>query len=240
MTQELRNCNGCNYQNGCGSTQWRSGDDEVFTVDVTIAHVSAEAVVRFTTDMQEGDTGWWGVQDVMVSTAVDHPSPPAPPSAPGLWAAPIKDHWPGAVGWSGTSSELSTCGTLGTMVGGYGLFGPDAYVEKTFPLATAHSAIRIRATFNKIDEWKGRRALLYVDDNPVWLSKALRNCNGCNYQNGCGSTQWRSGDDAVLKVDVTIAHVSAEAVVRFTTDMQEGDTGWWGVQDVVVSTVALS
>jgi len=63
----------------------------------------------------EGTEGWFGIQDLILITAVSHPSPPVPPSPPGIWQpAPVyEDRWPGATGWTGTSLEMTTCGTLG-------------------------------------------------------------------------------------------------------------------------------
>ena len=45
------------------------------------------------------------------------------------------DVWPGADGWeSNRPLAVTTCDTLGSMLGGYGVFGSGAYAQKTFNL----------------------------------------------------------------------------------------------------------
>ena len=82
--------------------------------------------------------------------------PPSPPSLPGEWAPVAHDIWPGATGWTSSvplsSSAVTTCGIYGTMVGGFGVFGAGDHIEKTFTGLPPHTALRIRATFFKIDQ----------------------------------------------------------------------------------------
>ena len=56
------------------------------------------------------------------------------------------------------------------MLGGYGVFGKDAYVEKTFDLSGApqHSAVRVQLDFVKIDSWNGETAYLRLDGELAW------------------------------------------------------------------------
>ena len=49
---------------------------------------------------------------------------------------------------------VTTCGDLGSMLGGYGVFGSGAYIEKTFDLSSAsHTLIVLEIDFYQIDSW---------------------------------------------------------------------------------------
>lgn len=88
--------------------------------------------------------------------------PPPPPLHPG-WTLVAQDIFPGATGWTSNAPlNVTTCGSH-SMLGGFALFGYDAYVEKTFDLsaAPAHSLVRLELLFHKIDScttWAGSNA----------------------------------------------------------------------------------
>ena len=95
-----------------------------------------------------------------------------PPLAPSTtWPLVANDTWPGATGWSSNRAlTVTTCGSLGAMLGGYNVFGSGAYVEKTFDLSGAppHSVVRVELDFHKIDSWDNEWARLYLDGTQVW------------------------------------------------------------------------
>ena len=110
-----------------------------------------------------------GVADLRVDLAAEHPSPPAPPAAPGLWSDFLHDRWPGAVGWTGgnvslaetaTTSPITRCGVLGTFFGGFEKFGMGAYVEKALANLPTHTGLRFRFTWLKVDQWQGNKGQL--------------------------------------------------------------------------------
>ena len=66
--------------------------------------------------------------------------------ASSTWPLAANDTWPGATGWSSNRAlTVTTCGSLGAMLGGYNVFGSGAYVEKTFDLSGVppHSVVRV-------------------------------------------------------------------------------------------------
>lgn len=109
------NWNDWTLSDECGRRTWRQ-EDARHTVDVTAAHYSATATIRITTEASQSYQ-YWGVQHVSVDAMTPHPSPPAPPFAPGQWSELSRDYWPGrAVGWmSNVQMTATTCGELGTL-----------------------------------------------------------------------------------------------------------------------------
>ena len=102
------------------------------------------------------------------------PASPQPPVAPG-WTVASVDTFPGATGWaSNRRLDVTRCGVHGSMLGGHGVFGGGAYIEKTFDLSGVresgdppHARVRIELTFFAIDSWDGEEARLWVDDELV-------------------------------------------------------------------------
>ena len=82
------------------------------------------------------------------------------------------DSFPGATGWSSNVPlTVTSCGALGLMLGGYGVFGSGAAIEKTFDVSAAppHSVVRVELDFFRIDSWDaGEKAEMYIDGTLVW------------------------------------------------------------------------
>ena len=134
--------------------------DETAAIDVIVQHTAESATLLFNTSLDRA-VDFWGVNNVEVLAVLPHPSPPSPPSAPGEWAPVAHDIWVHGAstampGWTSSvplsSSAVTTCGIYGTMVGGFGVFGAGDHIEKTFTGLPPHTALRIRATFFKIDQ----------------------------------------------------------------------------------------
>eukprot|EP00966_Prymnesium_polylepis_P142725 3295103-Prymnesium_polylepis.2 len=85
------------------------------------------------------------------------------------------------------------------MLGGYGVFGAGAYVEKTVTGMDSHFTLRIQFTFFKIDYWEGFAVLVYVDGALGYRQTfQLRDGDG----GLCGLPSfWGQGDDGVFIVD---------------------------------------
>jgi len=159
------------------------------------------------------------------------PNPPNPPSTP----LAFYDEFPGAEeSWDGTSN-VTCCGSLGCMLGGYEVLGSGAAVEKTFETLAAHTQLRVIFNFIKIDSWDYEHAYLYIDDELAWQSDALYPSEGDQI---CGrSTSAASADfnDKLIPVDVTVVHISNTATLRVTTNLNSPATDEsWGIQDVHV------
>ena len=123
-----------------------------------VAHFADNAVIRVGSTVSH--TGeYWGVQNVRVSVAVPHPSPPSLPSPPGQWdllrhhVFPRDNvHWRNSDGSSIRDDQITTCGSVGTMLGGYEVFGSGAYVQASFSNLPAHTALRVQGTFIRVDQ----------------------------------------------------------------------------------------
>ena len=115
----------------CGVINYQQGD-QVMSMDITVSHIAASVTLRFTSNLdQAGD--YWGVNNIKVALVSPHPSPPAPPSPPGVWTQVDHALWPGAAGWVSNVAIVETsCGELGSMVGGFQVFGHGDYIEKTY------------------------------------------------------------------------------------------------------------
>ena len=143
----------------------KNREDYALHVDTVVRHHLGTLTLRVAS---EGGTcsgnicPKWGIQDVIITSVIPHPSPPAPPSTPGQWTFLAHDAFPGATGWSSNVPlQMSVCGDLGTMLGGEGVLGNGDYVEKNFTNLEPHASLRIQLTFIKID--RAQDAVVYVD-----------------------------------------------------------------------------
>jgi hypothetical protein len=221
----------------CGVIGYQQGD-LTEELDITVAHISSNITIRFTTNLdQAGDSSYWGINDVRLELVISHPSPPAPPLPPGTWTAIATDTWPGgATGWTGSKTldagAVTTCGSFGTMLGGYNVFSEDDYVEKTIDSLPTHTSVRIRADLFKIDNWgPAAKFEVYMDDVLVWESSSYTSHG--DYI--CGSPSWNQ-KDLLVELDVTTAHTASSATIRFTSTVAD-TSDFWGLQSVSVSAV---
>ena len=129
------------------------------------------------------------------------------------------------------SSMITTCGTLGTLLGGYNKLSVDDYVEKTFDSLPTHTSVRVRATFFKIDAWNNNKGQLLVDGGLAWESGKYSS----HGDNLCGNMGYNQKDLSV-DLDVTVAHSASSLTVRFTTDVTS-ISHYWGVQGVIIDLV---
>ena len=121
------------------------GDLEL-TLDTTLDHFDSSAHISISTTIGSGGIrgdrwhnelrSYWGINNIRILVAVLFPSPPAPPLTPGTYSEVSDEAWllgHGVSGWTGVpgGNITTNCGTLGTIVGGYGVFGAGAYIEKT-------------------------------------------------------------------------------------------------------------
>ena len=177
------------------------------------------------------------MNDVAVQLVTTYPSPPAPPLPPGTWTHLLRDVWPGASGWTGSitldTSVVSTCGSLGTMLGGYQQLGANDYVEKVVDSLPAHTGLRITARFFKVDKWSNNRGIMLVDGGTAWQSPPYSS----HGSHECGASTYHQHELAV-DIDVTVAHTANSVTIRFTTDIT-GATQWWGINDVTANLVAV-
>ena len=211
-----------------------SGSEWVHEIDMSFPHSAGSATIRFTSTVSSS-TSFWGLNDVEIELVSSHPSPPAPPSPPGAWVNAALEVWPGASGWTGSmaldASTITTCGSLGTMIGGYGKFSVGDHLEKTYGSLPTHTGMRIRATLFKIDKWNSKVLQMFVDGSAAWQSTPYTT----HGQAVCGDMGHQRYDQAV-DVDVTVAHSAGSATIRFTSTVSSS-TSFWGLQGVAVQLV---
>jgi hypothetical protein len=231
----------------CGNTRWRQGDFKSH-FDVTSNHVASTARIRITSTLDEsgGNLGSWGINNIRVTLVMPHPSPPAPPSAPGQWNSTVSDAWnigsQFPEGWHGVPSPnpTSNCGEAGTIVGGFEKFGKGAFLERTFTDMPAHWGLRVQLDFILIDHWGRENAQIFIDGAVAWSSNR-RNANdwitlgeGYGWDHPCGGRKWQQ-HDVTSHVDMTTYHFKDSATIRITTEAK--DFQWWGVQNFRLETM---
>jgi hypothetical protein len=133
----------------------------------------------------------------------------------------------GANSWGGSTTS---CGSFGTILGGYGQFGTGASTNKTFSSPFTHSQYSISFNFIRIDSWDGESGLAYVDGSQVW-SRAGSGSNGsqiCGSGNGGWNEESWSGS-------ATGSHSASTINVRFSSSLdQDPSDESWGVDNIIV------
>ena len=125
-----------------------------------VAHFADNAVIRVGSTVSH--TGeYWGFQNARLWLNVPHPSPPSAPSPPGDWTFVAFDVFPSdEAEWHDQGNnvfggrQITTCGSVGTMLGGYEVFGGGtsvSYAEKTFIGLPSHTHLRVQFTFIRVD-----------------------------------------------------------------------------------------
>ena len=101
--------------------------------------------------------------DIPCPNAIPSPPPPSPPppsapSPPGEWellgdAIFPRDNanWRNSDGSSIRDDQVTTCGSVGTMLGGYQVFGNGAFVQTFVADLPPHTALRVQFTFIRVD-----------------------------------------------------------------------------------------
>jgi len=123
------------------------------------------------------------------------------------------------------------------MLGGYGVLGKGAEVEKTFGPLAPHTQLRVTLDFFKIDSWDLENAYLYIDGQLVWDSGPMdcysRDGQAIVSQAHCGGSH---SCEARIPVDVVVAHSASTATLRMTASLSGSATDEsWGIQSVQLS-----
>ena len=160
------------------------------------------------------------------------PPPPAPLRS--SWRVVDESSFPGAEHrWETAppNTSMTTCGSYGPFLGGFGEAGRGAYAQLTITSLPPHEAVRVQLRFLKIDSWDGERASVTVDGVPLW-SRAFRG------QDGAGSECGLRGayHEQLVAVDETVPHASPTAVIRVSTTLNESpENEAWAINDVSIA-----
>jgi len=214
----------------CGTSGHPINNEIPADADVVVAHSGRMVTIRFTSTLPASSPrSFWGVNDVKVSTVQPYPSPPAPPFAPGVWLESIRDRWPGATGWTGTSTAITACGEFGLMLGGYQTLDTSSFVEKVFTDLPPHSMLQVRAMYTRVDRLGA--GLMYVDGGQVW--RRPFNYLEAGSQRQCGAGGHSLNNEIQVQADVTLTHSAGTVTIRFGAEGNSG--GNWGIQDVILT-----
>eukprot|EP00966_Prymnesium_polylepis_P043290 1004721-Prymnesium_polylepis.2 len=98
------------------------------------------------------------------------------------------------------------------MLGGYNVFGPGAYAEKTFGALPPHTGIRIQFTFTRVDAWRDGVGLLIVDGIEAWRKSF--NSGEAGSVPACGAGGHQVNNEIPAYVDVTVDHYLEDVTIR--------------------------
>jgi hypothetical protein len=137
----------------------------------------------------------------------------------------FEDFAAGATGWS--DPRISSCGTLGSTLGGYNTFGAGATSNRTYDmLGVPHTEVRVSLDYVKFDTWDGESARVDIDSVNVF-SQAIAYTEGPSNQ--CG-TSWPELSIPVVET-VTSSNNTLNLRVTSTLD-QAADDEAFGVDNV--------
>ena len=137
----------------------------------------------------------------------------------------------------GRAVTTSTCGSLGTILGGYNVLGRGQYVEKAFDLATfPHDVLEVWLTFIKVDSWESdKEARMLVDGVVAWThsftpSEGKQICGNGGHEvvEHVHVKQDHTADLVTIRVDTTLNEpVTNEAYAVDNVRVQTSLVGYW-------------
>jgi hypothetical protein len=121
-----------------------------------------------------------------------------------------------ADGWKDENDATvacTTCGSFGSILGGYNTLATGSSVQKEFTDLNAHNSVTVDLDFVKIDSWDSERFYVYADDALVYTSDSISRSTGTQE---CGSTS-NTWNEFVYSVSFTFAHSSSSLTLKITT-----------------------
>jgi subtilisin-like proprotein convertase family protein len=145
----------------------------------------------------------------------------------------VDDFEAAATGWS--MGTVSTCGTLGKILGGYNTFSTGCFNRQYDLAGVAHTEAKVSLTYVSIDSSDGENGSVQLDGVTKW-SQTLNNCGLQVATNWCGGG---SGPpcfgDSKYDVAFTSAHSAAKATVNACSTLDQVATDEsFGIDNVVV------
>ncbi len=140
----------------------------------------------------------------------------------GGWTLLSQDDFEGSAGgWS--PNTITACGSYGKILGGYNTFGTGNTATRTFAVLPAHTDIRVKLDFIRIDSWDGENGWLQIDGGQVWVKNG-QHANGAPVC-GSGSSGW---NEEKWPVDHSMKHAAASLTVKVgsSLDSAPSDESW--------------
>ena len=120
-----------------------------------------------------------------------------------------------------------SCGSYGTILGGYDQFGAGASAQKVFDTAIAHTELKVEAEYIKIDTWDNEYGRMYIDGVERWY-QLFHHSNGGNQ---CG----QGNGEEKASISYVDSHGAASVLVRFDSNLDSPPYDEsWGVDNVKV------
>ncbi|KAJ1472061.1 hypothetical protein T484DRAFT_3466965 [Baffinella frigidus] len=128
-------------------------------------------------------------------------------------------------GWEG-STEVSQCGGLGAMLGGYAQLGRASFLKKTVTGLCSHNEVWLSFSLVAIDGWNGEDAILYADGVEVW-----RRPFSFSGASSCGG----SGAEGSISGGIVLSHSARVLDLELRTTLtSEADVVSWGLESFTV------
>lgn len=195
----------------------------------TAAAAASSCLAILEADAADGDREYW--------IDVDGPGGVAPVKrycdmTGGGWTQMLlNDFSVSGAGW--TMTTTTTCGTLGTILGGYNVTAGTSF-STTVALGTvAHTQVKVTLDYVAIDSSDGETGYVKLDGSQLW-TQALRNCPDGVTTQYCGNAPPCHGD-TLYKVSITTPHTAGSLTVLAgsTLDQAPNDESF-GIDNVVV------
>lgn len=139
------------------------------------------------------------------------------------------DYWCEADGWTRLSSDtfevnagawqppvVTSCGTYGKILGGYGFAGGGVSLFELFKVLPAHAQVRVNGTYIALDSWDMEVGYVLVNGQQIWAQPF--NYISTNQQ--CG-VSW--GEQAVT-FTASVPHTAGNVEIRFGSNLNEAPT----------------
>lgn len=118
------------------------------------------------------------------------------------------------------------------MVGGYELFGANAFIEKTFTNLSEHLFVRLSFFVMKIGNWNNSNLIIKADSKTIKTLNFKQSEDSSAYKI-CGNTTY---NEALRRVDVYFAHSNHSLTITITSDLiKDALESSWGIYDLTVS-----
>jgi hypothetical protein len=115
-----------------------------------------------------------------------------------------------------TPCERSTCGGLGSMIGGHGIAGAGWQTTKTYNLGGKFESVTLRFSYVKIGSWDNEVAYMSVNGQTKWTRRWMYYVGGEH----CGVNHWAYRED-VNTATITIANPPEKLDVKFWSSLNE-------------------